>query len=84
MSYRDSYPAISTTPRILWYLALSIALASAVYIFLTALEGFSSKPAFTALKSVKHPIWKVPFPAVAICSVNKISKRAARDYAEYL
>lgn len=70
--------------RLLWYFALSIALVLAVYIFLTALDEFSSKPAFTALKSVKHPIWKVPFPAVAICSVNKISKRGARDYAEYL
>lgn len=70
--------------RILWYIALTIALAAAVYIFLTALEGFSSNPAFTALKSVKHPIVEVPFPAVAICGVNKISKQLAWEYAEYL
>lgn len=70
--------------RILWYFALSIASASAVYIFLTALGEFSSNPAFTALKSVKHPIYEVPFPAVAVCNVNKISKKAAREYAEYL
>lgn len=70
--------------RILWYFALSIAMASTVYIFLTALDGFSSKPAFTSLKSVKHPIGEVPFPAVAICGVNKISKRGARKYAQYL
>lgn len=57
------------------------ALASAGYIFVFALDGFVSKPTFTSLDNIKHPISAIPFPAVAICSVNKISRKAAMDYA---
>lgn len=42
------------------------------------------KPVYTQLKSVKHSVSNVPFPSVALCPVNKISKKAAARYAEEL
>lgn len=57
------------------------ALAGAGYILFFALDGFVSKPTFTSLETLDHPTWEIPFPAVAICSVNKISRRAAMEYA---
>lgn len=56
-------------------------LAAAVYIFVYALDIFAAKPTVTSLESVNYPIHDVPFPAVAICPVNKISKKAAMAYA---
>lgn len=56
-------------------------MAGAGYILFFALDGFVSKPTFTSLESVDHPIWEIPFPATAVCSVNKISKKAAMNYA---
>lgn len=70
--------------RLLWYLIQLCAVTAAVYIFLHAWQNFTAKPTFTTLQSVKHPIWEVPFPAVSICSVNKISRKAAWEYAEEL
>lgn len=56
-------------------------MAGAGYIFLYAFDGFVAKPTFTSLESVNYPIREIYFPAVAVCSVNKISKKAAMDYA---
>lgn len=67
--------------RLIWYGIQLCALASAAYIFLYAFDGFVAKPTFTSLDSLNYPIWEIPYPAVAICSVNLISKRAAMDYA---
>lgn len=61
-----------------------VAVCAAVYIFLHAWQNFARQPTFTTLHSVKHPIWRVPFPAVSVCSANKISRKAARLYAEEL
>lgn len=67
--------------RLLWYVIQLCGLAGACYIFLYALDGFVSKPTFTSLERVDYPIWEIPFPAVAVCSVNKISRKAAMSYA---
>lgn len=67
--------------RLLWYAIQICALASAGYIFLYAFDGFVAKPTFTSLESVNYPIREIDFPAVAVCPVNKISKKAALNYA---
>lgn len=54
------------------------------YIFLYAFDGFAAKPTFTSLESVNYPVHDIEFPAVAICSVNKISRKAALAYATEL
>lgn len=57
------------------------ALIACGYIFLYALDGFVSKPTYTSLLNDQHPVWDIQFPAVAVCPVNKISKKGAWQYA---
>lgn len=59
-----------------------VGVSATVFIFWHAWQNFTNQPTFTTLQSVKYPIWRVPFPAVSVCSVNKISRKAARAYAE--
>lgn len=56
-------------------------MTGAAYIFLYAFDGFVAKPTVTSLESVNYPNRDIEFPAVAVCPVNKISKKAAMDYA---
>lgn len=72
---------ITPFSRLFWYVVQLCAIGAAGYIFFFALDGFVSKPTFTSLESVDHPIWEIPFPAVSVCSVNKISRKAAYEYA---
>lgn len=67
--------------RVLWYVIQLCALAGAGYIFLYALDGFVAKPTVTSLEGIDYPTEEVTFPAVAVCSVNRISKKAAMEYA---
>lgn len=70
--------------RLYWYVIQLSGLAAAVYIFIYAMDTFAAKPTVTSLESVNYPIHEVPFPSVAICPVNKISKTAAMNYANIL
>lgn len=45
---------------------------------------FTDNPTITTLESQQYSVLDIPFPAVAICSNNKISKSAADQYAQYL
>lgn len=70
--------------RIFWYTIQLLAFTATIYLLLFALDDLTLKPVYTQLKSVKYPISNVPFPAIGICSVNKISKKSAIKYAKYL
>lgn len=41
-------------------------------------------PTITTLESQNYPIYELSFPGIAICPSNKISKRNAEAYADYL
>lgn len=45
---------------------------------------FTDNPTITTLESQQYSVLDIPFPAVAVCSNNKISKSAADQYAQYL
>ena len=33
-----------------------------------------SSPTFTSIETTNHPVWNIYFPAVTICSNNKVMK----------
>ncbi|XP_026467426.1 sodium channel protein Nach-like, partial [Ctenocephalides felis] len=72
------------TERIMWLIVSSLAIAGVVYFVLQIWVDFVAKPTATTIESTQYPIWEVPFPAIAICPVNKISKKKAEAYAEKL
>lgn len=68
----------------MWFCVEVVALGFAVFIVLRAWLDFSATPTFTTLSSQQSPIWVVPFPGIAICNVNKLSRTKSREYAKYL
>ncbi|XP_037032500.1 sodium channel protein Nach-like [Bradysia coprophila] len=70
--------------RLAWFVVVVVALVFAVYITLLGWADFNENPTFTTLYSQKYPIWEVDFPGVTICSINRISRKAAIRYAEML
>jgi Amiloride-sensitive sodium channel len=72
------------TEKLMWgclHLTMTI---SAIYIVLFAWSRFTENPTITTLESQHHSIFDLEFPAVAICSNNKISKWRAEEYADFL
>lgn len=45
---------------------------------------FTDNPTITTLESQHYDVMDIPFPAVAVCNNNKISRSAADQYAQYL
>lgn len=70
--------------RFVWMIFLICTVVMASYISFTSINEHVEKPTVTSLQSQRYPIWEVPFPAVCICTINRISKRAARGYAQEL
>ncbi|KAJ9583490.1 hypothetical protein L9F63_022162, partial [Diploptera punctata] len=53
-----------------------------VFIILDVWKEYVNSPTVTTVDSTNYPIWNVPFPAVAICNINKISRSAAWNLAK--
>jgi amiloride-sensitive sodium channel len=55
-----------------------------IYIILDVWREYINSPTVTTVDSTTYPIWEVPFPAIAVCNINKISKSATRNLAQDL
>ena len=73
--------SIEKSMWIIIHLAMSI---SAIYIVLFAWSRFTANPTITTLESQHHSIFDLDYPAIAICSNNKISRTYAENYADFL
>ncbi|CAO1382092.1 unnamed protein product [Diamesa hyperborea] len=70
--------------KIMWCILHLISTVTAFYLIMVAWGRFTDNPTITTLESQQYSVLDIPFPAVAICSNNKISKSAADQYAQYL
>ncbi|XP_039958751.1 sodium channel protein Nach-like [Bactrocera tryoni] len=68
--------------RIFWSFFLLTGIISATYVTLLNVENILENPIVTTLESNHHRIEKVPYAAVAICSVNKFSRNALNAFVE--
>ena len=66
----------------MWVIIQVLATWGVVFIILDVWKEYINSPTVTTVDSTSHPIWEVPFPAVAICNINKISKSAAWEVAK--
>lgn len=57
-----------------------MGILSSVYLN-TLRTNLISKPFIISTESTVHPIEKIDFPAVALCNINRISKRAVTALA---
>ncbi|CAF4751748.1 unnamed protein product [Pieris macdunnoughi] len=51
---------------------------------ITAYRWYARNPVVTVIESTQGAIWDVPFPAVTVCDINVISKKAARSLSNNL
>lgn len=45
---------------------------------------YAEAPTATAQLPTRKPVTEIPFPAVGICSGNRMSRKVLQGYAEYL
>ncbi|XP_054087765.1 uncharacterized protein LOC105210627 [Zeugodacus cucurbitae] len=70
--------------RIFWSCFLMAGIISALYVTFVSVRNILEQPTVTTLESNQYSIEKVPFSAVAVCSVNKFSRSAVNAFVEEL
>ncbi|KAI5632511.1 amiloride-sensitive sodium channel domain-containing protein [Phthorimaea operculella] len=79
-------PTLSIVTRILWAISFCGAIATICYFLQYIWSDTLNRPLIVTMESTTYPISLINFPAVAICSNNRISKKALTKFAmeEYL
>ncbi|XP_064076452.1 sodium channel protein Nach-like [Vanessa tameamea] len=72
---------LTATERSVWGLAVFISVICAAFFVITAYRWYARNPIVTVIESTQGAIWDVPFPAVTICDLNMISRRAALAFS---
>lgn len=67
--------------RILWFLLCFMGFILTIYFILPIWIKWNSQPTLTTLDSTNHPVWEIDFPAVTICSPNKVLQAKLEDLA---
>lgn len=70
--------------KFIWVCVHIFAIAISMWIVNSLWTDFTNNPTVTTLESQNYGIENIPFPAVGLCNVNRISKRRALAYAEEL
>lgn len=51
----------------------------AIVLMVLAWRRFQTTPTITTVETINYPIWNLEFPAVTVCSNNKVYKPAADE-----
>lgn len=70
--------------RLIWLLMHATTFIAMLAVLLLTWEQFIAQYFVINLKDPLYPIENVPFPAVSICSNNRISMQAVINYAQEL
>lgn len=73
-----------TVEKFIWFCVHFFAVSASLWIVWTTWTDFTDNPTITTLESQNYPVKGIPFPAVGLCNINRISKWRARKYAEQL
>lgn len=60
--------------RIFWVFSICLGMFGASYFILALWDKWENSPVFISIETTSWPIPNIPFPAVSICSVNKIEE----------
>ncbi|KAH8383589.1 hypothetical protein KR009_009458 [Drosophila setifemur] len=77
-------PDLTLGQRIIWMLLHITTTVTLVVVLSLTWEQFVAQSFVTNLKDPLYPVESVPFPAVSICTNNRISRQAVFKYAEEL
>lgn len=68
----------------MWIVIHIFGAGSLLFLTTASYESFIQNPLITTLHDTVYPIKNIPFPAVSVCSNNRISRREAVKYAKEL
>ncbi|KAH8406642.1 hypothetical protein KR222_001547 [Zaprionus bogoriensis] len=77
-------PELTLVERLIWLLVHAATFVAMLAVLLLTWEQFIAQYFVINLKDPLYPIENVPFPAVSICSNNRISMTAVTHYAREL
>uniref|UniRef100_A0A182WHJ6 Sodium channel protein Nach n=1 Tax=Anopheles minimus TaxID=112268 RepID=A0A182WHJ6_9DIPT len=72
----------SMLERSVWSCAVVASTISAITLLMISWSWAVETPTVTVTESTNFPTWNLPFPAVTVCNLNKISAKAALHRAE--
>lgn len=70
--------------RICWTVISLVGIAFTTWLILYAYLNMMGTPTVTSQRPNRVSVLDLPFPAVAFCSENRISRTALMDYAEFM
>lgn len=68
----------------IWSSTLIVGIISSILMMKSTWNRFEKTPTITAVDSYDYPIWHVPFPAITMCSINKVYKPATKQIRKKL
>ena len=68
--------------RFMWVLVFLAGLCFSGYFCLQMWRKWDESPVLTSLDSNYYPLKNIPFPAVTICNVNKVSKKKLLQFMD--
>lgn len=77
-------PSFSLRERKLWFFMLVLCVLISGILLWYSLFLSSETPTTTVVESNHYSTWRMPFPAVTICNVNKISRKAIQSLTKVL
>ena len=69
------------TERVLWFILCLMGFVLTIYFIIPIWIKWNSHPTLTTLDSTNHPVWEIDFPAVTICSPNKVIRQKLETIA---
>ena len=74
----------TTWQRAFWFSVVMLAVIMSGFILLLSHFMNTNTPTILYAESTQYPTWSIPFPAVTICNLNRISKHKALNLAQKL
>lgn len=60
--------------RLFWILVFIALISSYVYLTIKVWDKWNETPVIVSFDDKSSPVWKIPFPAVTICSELKVER----------
>ncbi|VVC31619.1 Epithelial sodium channel [Cinara cedri] len=70
--------------RLFWTIITVVSSGVGALLAYLMLYRYSISPTVTTLETYSYPTWKIPFPAVTLCNVNKVRKSFVHSITEKL
>ena len=75
---------VPSPSRVFWVISLCVGMFGASYYISELWDKWESGPVLVSIDTTAHPVSTIPFPAVTICSVNKVEKDKLKKSIEAL